>query len=217
MSASIQQENFDYKQEIKSVQNPLSQETPPNVDFEEMRLLAHILQTDNELMQAQHIRRLIELICDVVRQGFCDEIIDFVNNERLLELLQMHVSHKHKELRTIRDVLMHIVDVIPHYEPSENSEKESIEMQQANKLEEYSSQYNEKNRRNSTSTKKPPKVSNYKSPQNNQSSMKAKKISSTLSDSLIDPTSPESDHEKEQQINTYHLLMQMMLHLLNKI
>ncbi|KAA6373352.1 MAG: hypothetical protein EZS28_031121 [Streblomastix strix] len=192
----MQKENFKHNQEIESVQNTLSQETPTNVDFEEMRHLAHILQTDNELMQARHMRSLIEIICKELRQGFYDEIIDFVNNEGLKEMLQTN---------TIRDALLHIVDVIPHYEPNSIGEEESIEMQQTNKLEEYSSQYNEKNRRNSTSTKKTPKVSNYKSPQNNQSSMKANKISSTLSDSLIGPTSPESDHEKEQQINTWRI------------
>ncbi|KAA6400899.1 MAG: hypothetical protein EZS28_003571 [Streblomastix strix] len=134
MSASIQKVNLEHNQDIDVVQNIMSQEPTQKLDFEELGHIVHLLHSDNEIMQAQHIRSLIEIICKELRQGFFNEIIDFIDNEGLIDILLTHVSHKYKELRTIRDVLLHIVDVIPRYGPSQIDEKESIEFENPKKF-----------------------------------------------------------------------------------
>ncbi|KAA6402439.1 MAG: hypothetical protein EZS28_002034 [Streblomastix strix] len=86
------------------------------IDIQELRYMVQILRSDNEVMQARCIRRMISLICKAIRQGDCEEIISVVKEESLRQMLRARVRYSRRELRMIRDVLTNIIDAFPSQE-----------------------------------------------------------------------------------------------------
>ncbi|KAA6359977.1 MAG: hypothetical protein EZS28_044496, partial [Streblomastix strix] len=83
-------------------------------------------------MQAHRIREMIDLICNFVRLGFNDQIIELIKEEGLREMLQTHVSRKHIQLKKIRFVLANIIDEISKAQSCKFEENKAMELQQTN-------------------------------------------------------------------------------------
>ncbi|KAA6388179.1 MAG: hypothetical protein EZS28_016295 [Streblomastix strix] len=122
------------QQEVEYIMTPTTWSYTQKLDLSELRYMVQILRSDNEIMQARCVRRMIELISRGIRQGFCDEIIQVINEEELRKMLRTRVITSCRELRMIRDVLMHILDVLPLAE-KENQENQLFEVAQLIDLE----------------------------------------------------------------------------------
>ncbi|KAA6394457.1 MAG: hypothetical protein EZS28_010010 [Streblomastix strix] len=132
MHADFRRSNSQY--EVEYIMTPTSWSYTQKLDLSELRYMVQILRSDNDVMQARCIRRMIELISRGIRQGFCDEIIEVINDEELKKMLLTRIIANCKELRMIRDVLIHILDQLPLRE-KENQENQLFEAEQVTDLE----------------------------------------------------------------------------------
>ncbi|KAA6389482.1 MAG: hypothetical protein EZS28_014990 [Streblomastix strix] len=111
MHVDFRRSNSQY--EVEYIMTPTTWSYTQKLDLSELSYMVQILRSDNDVMQARCIRRMIELISRAIRQGFCEEIIEVINEEELKKMLRTRVISNCRELRMIRDVLMHILDALP--------------------------------------------------------------------------------------------------------
>ncbi|KAA6380059.1 MAG: hypothetical protein EZS28_024415 [Streblomastix strix] len=128
MQISIQKVHCHY--DVEDIMTPTSWSYTQKLDLSELRYMVQILRSDNDVMQARSIRRMIELICRGTRQGFCDEIIEVIKEEQLMKMLRIRTHFSRKEVQMIRDVLMHIIEALQPYE----QEIEDNQQQQASQV-----------------------------------------------------------------------------------
>ncbi|KAA6383063.1 MAG: hypothetical protein EZS28_021411 [Streblomastix strix] len=132
MRTGFKNTNCLYEYDVEEIFTPTTWSYTQKLDISELRYMVLILWSDNEVMQARCIRRIIELICRSIRQGFCDEMIEVINEEQLRKMLRQRTKFSRKEVQMIRDVLTHIIDAIP---PFEQEIEENIILEQTQEYE----------------------------------------------------------------------------------
>ncbi|KAA6366870.1 MAG: hypothetical protein EZS28_037602 [Streblomastix strix] len=114
---------------------PTSWSYTQKLDLSELRYMIQILRSDNDVMQARSIRRMIELICRGIRQGFYDEIIGVIQEEQLMKMLRIRTHFSRKEVQMIRDVLMHIIEAFqPFVQEIEDNQQQQASQKNQNKI-----------------------------------------------------------------------------------
>ncbi|KAA6357006.1 MAG: hypothetical protein EZS28_047467, partial [Streblomastix strix] len=145
MQISIQKVHCHY--DVEDIMTPTSWSYTQKLDLSELRYMVQILRSDNDVMQARSIRRMIELICRGTRHGFCDEIIGVIKEEQLMKMLRLRTHYSRKEVQMIRDVIIHIIEALQPYE-QEIEDNQLLEVAQVKDLNDSSSICNKESEQN---------------------------------------------------------------------